>query len=154
MGSCYSGDHIARDHKHKVITTCNTEKPQQLYRLKIAWNDIGQSCLSRQTLITLLTTCRSELLQSFKDRIWTWRVKQQTFMSDGQTNVCVWNILVTDVSANVFCLCIHHCTCWLLSYIYPRSHSVFWARSQEEQMSKVQLLSWLVEELILEFCLW
>ena len=69
MGSCYSGDHIAHDHKHKVITTYNTEKPQQLYRFKIAWNDIGQSCLSRQVLITLLPVT--------------------TFMSDGQTNASV-----------------------------------------------------------------
>ena len=33
MDSCYSGDHIVRDQIHTDITTCNTEKPQQKYRL-------------------------------------------------------------------------------------------------------------------------
>ena len=33
MGSCYSGDHIAGDHIHTGITTCNIEEPQQKYRL-------------------------------------------------------------------------------------------------------------------------
>ena len=28
MGSCYSGDHIAKDHIHTDITTCNIEEPQ------------------------------------------------------------------------------------------------------------------------------
>ena len=31
MGSCYSGDHIARDHTHKDRTTCNIVEPQQKY---------------------------------------------------------------------------------------------------------------------------
>ena len=31
MGSCYTGDHVARDHTHMDITTCNTEEPQQKY---------------------------------------------------------------------------------------------------------------------------
>ena len=33
MSSCYSGDHIAKDHIHTDITTCNIEEPQQKYRL-------------------------------------------------------------------------------------------------------------------------
>ena len=33
MGRCYSGDHIARDHIHTDITTCNIGEPQQKYRL-------------------------------------------------------------------------------------------------------------------------
>ena len=33
MGSCYSGDHIAEDHIHKDISTCNTEEPQRKYSL-------------------------------------------------------------------------------------------------------------------------
>ena len=33
MGSCYSGDHIIRDHIHTDITTCNTEASQQKHRL-------------------------------------------------------------------------------------------------------------------------
>ena len=33
MGSCYSGNHIAKDHIHTDITTCNTEEPQHKYRL-------------------------------------------------------------------------------------------------------------------------
>ena len=33
MGSCYSGDHKAEDHIHTDITTCNSKKPQQKYRL-------------------------------------------------------------------------------------------------------------------------
>ena len=37
MGSCYSGDHIARDHAHTDIT-CNIEKPQPKYRLLTASN--------------------------------------------------------------------------------------------------------------------
>ena len=32
MGNCYSTDHIAKDHIHTDIT-CNTEEPQQKYRL-------------------------------------------------------------------------------------------------------------------------
>ena len=33
MGSCFSSDHIAEDHIHMDITTCNIEEPQQKYRL-------------------------------------------------------------------------------------------------------------------------
>ena len=33
MDSCHSGDHIAKDHIHTYITTCNIEEPQQKYRL-------------------------------------------------------------------------------------------------------------------------
>ena len=33
MVSCYSGDHIAEDHIHTDITTCNTDELQQKYRL-------------------------------------------------------------------------------------------------------------------------
>ena len=33
MGSCNSGDPIAEDRIHTDITTCNTEEPQQKYRL-------------------------------------------------------------------------------------------------------------------------
>ena len=33
MGSYYSGDSIAPDHIHMDITPCNTEEPQQKYRL-------------------------------------------------------------------------------------------------------------------------
>ena len=33
MGSCYTGDHFAGGHIHTDITTCNTEKYQQKYRL-------------------------------------------------------------------------------------------------------------------------
>ena len=29
MGSCYSDDHIAGDHIHMNVTTCNIEEPQQ-----------------------------------------------------------------------------------------------------------------------------
>ena len=32
-GNCNSGDHIAEDHIHMDITTCNIEVPQQKYRL-------------------------------------------------------------------------------------------------------------------------
>ena len=32
MGSCYSNDHIARDHIHTDIITHNIEEPQQKYR--------------------------------------------------------------------------------------------------------------------------
>ena len=32
MGNCYSNDHIAENHIHVEIT-CNTEEPQQKYRL-------------------------------------------------------------------------------------------------------------------------
>ena len=32
MGNFYSVDHIAEDHNHTDIT-CNTEEPQQKYRL-------------------------------------------------------------------------------------------------------------------------
>ena len=33
MGNCYSGDHITEDHIYMNITTCNTEEPQQTYRI-------------------------------------------------------------------------------------------------------------------------
>ena len=33
MGICYSGDHIAEDHISTNITKCNTQEPQQNYRL-------------------------------------------------------------------------------------------------------------------------
>ena len=33
MGSCYSGDHTTRDHINTDITICNTEEPQQTYRI-------------------------------------------------------------------------------------------------------------------------
>ena len=33
MGSYYSGDHIAGDHINADITACNTDEPQQKYRL-------------------------------------------------------------------------------------------------------------------------
>ena len=33
MSICYSGGHIAGDHIHTDITTCNIEGPQQKYRL-------------------------------------------------------------------------------------------------------------------------
>ena len=38
MGSCYSDDHIAGDHLHTEITTCNSEEQQQKYRLGIVSN--------------------------------------------------------------------------------------------------------------------
>ena len=46
MGSCNSGDHIAEDHVHMNITTCNTEEPQQKYRLgtvgyRLLWGGWG-----------------------------------------------------------------------------------------------------------------
>ena len=31
MGSSYSGNHIAEDHRHTNITACNIEEPQQKY---------------------------------------------------------------------------------------------------------------------------
>ena len=33
MGSCYSDNHIAKDHIHTDIATCDIEEPQQNYRL-------------------------------------------------------------------------------------------------------------------------
>ena len=33
MGHCYSGDYIAAEYIHTDITTCNTQEPQQKYRL-------------------------------------------------------------------------------------------------------------------------
>ena len=33
MGSCYSGDHNAEDHKHTDTIRCNIEEPQQKYCL-------------------------------------------------------------------------------------------------------------------------
>ena len=41
MGSCYSGDHIARDNIHSSISTCNTEGPQQKNRLGTANDKIN-----------------------------------------------------------------------------------------------------------------
>ena len=38
MGSCYSDDHIARDHIHANIMTCNVKEPQQKYRLGTVGN--------------------------------------------------------------------------------------------------------------------
>ena len=35
MGSCNSGDHIAEDHTHTHITTCNVEEPQRLETVSI-----------------------------------------------------------------------------------------------------------------------
>ena len=40
MDSCYSGDHIAEDHIHMDITTCNIEKSQKQNRLsnRLLWD--------------------------------------------------------------------------------------------------------------------
>ena len=41
IGNCYSADHIAEDHKHTDIT-CNTEEPQQKYRIgKVSYSILG-----------------------------------------------------------------------------------------------------------------
>ena len=39
MGNCYSVDYIAGDHTHTDIT-CNTEEPQQKYRLGMVSNKL------------------------------------------------------------------------------------------------------------------
>ena len=41
MGSCHSGDHIAEDHIHTDITTCNIEEPQQKYCLRMVRNSLN-----------------------------------------------------------------------------------------------------------------
>ena len=50
MGSCYLGDHIAGDHIHMDITTCNIEEPlrKQKYRLETASNRL----LGRLNMLT------------------------------------------------------------------------------------------------------
>ena len=45
MSNCYSGDHIAEDHIHMVIKTCNNEEPQQKYRLGTASNRLRGVCV-------------------------------------------------------------------------------------------------------------
>ena len=40
MGSCFSSDHIAEDHIHTDITTCNIEEPQQKYRIGTVSNKL------------------------------------------------------------------------------------------------------------------
>ena len=37
-GSCYSGDHIAREYKHTDIIICNIEEPQLKYRFRAVSN--------------------------------------------------------------------------------------------------------------------
>ena len=40
MGSNYSGNHTVKDHVHTDIKTCNTEEPQQKYRLGTVGNGL------------------------------------------------------------------------------------------------------------------
>ena len=39
MDSCYLSDHIAEDHVHMDITTCNNEEQQQKYHLGTVSNE-------------------------------------------------------------------------------------------------------------------
>ena len=64
MGNCYSADHIAEDHIHTDIT-CNTEEPQQKYRLGTVSNRLvgGGGGLK---YVLLDPNPRPQLLQWFK----------------------------------------------------------------------------------------
>ena len=53
MGSYNSGDHIAVDHTHTDTTTCNTEGPQQKYRLGTVSNcPVEKECKHKNNIVT------------------------------------------------------------------------------------------------------
>ena len=64
MGSCYSGDHVAEDNIHTVITTCNTEEPQEKCHLGTVSNRMP-SCMKEYSLDAFLIFNTFQLLLFF-----------------------------------------------------------------------------------------
>ena len=63
MGSCYSSNHVAGDHVHTGIITCNIEEPRPMYRL----GTISSRLLGGGLKLVLLdSNPRPLLLQWFK----------------------------------------------------------------------------------------
>ena len=62
MGSCYSGDHIAEDHKRTHKTTCIIEVPHQKYRLGTVSNRLleASACFTGSKHVLLDTNPNSK----------------------------------------------------------------------------------------------